>query len=48
MDDEMVDLGQGAMIISGIDTDVDLSNLDAIIAQAELSDVETVEIDITR
>jgi hypothetical protein len=47
MDDEIIDLGQGALLIGNIDV-VDLSNLDMIIAQAEQSNVEAIELDITK
>ncbi len=47
MDDEIVDLGQGSLLIGDL-AHVDLSNLDAMIAQAEQSDVETIELDITK
>lgn len=45
--DDIVDLGQGALLIGGLDQ-VDLSNLDAIIAQAEQANVEEVGIDTTK
>lgn len=45
--DEILDLGQGALLIGDLDP-VDLSNLDARIAQAEQDGVETVEIDTTK
>ena len=47
MDDEIVDLGRGALLITDLDP-VDLSNLSTVIAQAELSGVETLEIDTTK
>lgn len=45
--DEIVDLGQGVLFIGGLEP-VDLSTLDAIIAQAEQSNVEEIEIDTTK
>jgi hypothetical protein len=47
MDDDIVDLGLGALFIGGLDP-VDLSNLAVLIAQAEQSDVETIELDTTK
>lgn len=47
MDDEIIDLGQGAMIIPGLDS-VDLSNLEVLLIGYEQSNVETIELDTTK
>ncbi len=45
--DEMLDLGQGSLLIGDID-DVDLSNLDALIEQGLQDGTEMIEVDTTR
>ena len=47
MNDDMVDLGQGGLLIGGLES-VDLSTLEAIIAQAEQDGVQEIEIDTTK
>lgn len=46
MDDEIIELGQGGLFIDGLDH-IDLSNLEARIAQAEQDGVVELEIDTT-
>lgn len=44
--DDLLDLGQGGLFIDGLDP-VDLSNLDTIITEMELSGAQEREIDTT-
>lgn len=47
MNDDMVDLGQGALLIPGLDMSVDLSNLEALIVRAEQEGSQELEIETT-
>lgn len=47
MDDEILDLGQGSLLIGEL-AQVDLSNLETLIVGYELSNVEEIELDITK